>query len=244
MSALLKTYTATPADTRRGWRVIDAADKPLGRVASQISAVLRGKDKTNYSPFQNNGDNVIVVNAAKVRVTGAKSQEKVYYWHSNYPGGFKSVNFEKMLATHPDRIIELAVWGMLPKNRLGRAMLRKLKVYKGPNHPHGAQIKELAAPEKAGRPRKDVARKPKASATAAAGAEGPPAKTQAASPEPKAEAAPAKAAAPAQTATQAEPIKKTPAQPRSRKARAAEAPQNEGAAAPTAEQPQTKEKEA
>ncbi len=241
MSALPKTYTAKPADMRRDWRVIDVADKPLGRVASHISAVLRGKDKPTYSPFQNNGDNVIVVNAAKVRVTGAKSQEKFYHWHSNYPGGFKSVNFEKLLATHPDRIIELAVWGMLPKNRLGRAMLRKLKVYSGPDHPHSAQTKEMAAPEKAGRPRKKVARKPKAAAAAPAAPAAAPAKAQAASPEAKPEAAQAEAAAPAQPATPAEPIKQTPAQPRSRKARAA---QGEGAAAPAAEQPQTEEKEA
>lgn len=154
MSLSTKSYTPKAREIQRDWRIIDASGRPLGRLASEIAQVLRGKDKPIYTPHLDTGDFVIVVNAAKVRVTGSKSRDKMYYSHSMYPGGFKSTSLERMLATHPRRVIEEAVWGMLPQNRLGRTLLGKLKVYAEETHPHGAQVKELARPEKAGRPGK------------------------------------------------------------------------------------------
>ncbi len=136
---LQKTFTPKPASTERQWWVIDAAGLPLGRLASEVAQLLRGKHKPTYAPHIDGGDYVIVVNADKVAVTSGKSASKIYYRHSGYPGGLKEESFEELQARHPERIVERAVRGMLPKNRLGRAMGRKLKVYAGADHPHQAQ---------------------------------------------------------------------------------------------------------
>lgn len=135
----MKTYFATNENTEHNWYVVDATDKVLGRLATQIAKCLRGKHKPEYTPHADAGDYVIVINAEKIKVTGKKEQDKIYYRHSGYPGGIKETTFEKMLDKDPTRVIELAVKGMLPKNPLGRAMLRKLKVYAGSEHPHEAQ---------------------------------------------------------------------------------------------------------
>ncbi len=135
------TYSTKASDIERKWWVIDASGKTLGRLASGIAVLLRGKHKPIYSPHLDVGDHVIVVNAAKVKVTGNKLTQKIYYRHSQYPGGLKSTSLGKMMETHPTRVIEHAVKGMLPHNRLGAAMFRKLKVYPGAEHPHQAQVK-------------------------------------------------------------------------------------------------------
>ena len=138
----MKTYSTKTSDIKRNWHVIDASGRTLGRLATEIVQLLKGKHKPIYARHLDTGDYVIVVNAEKVKVTGNnKARQKVYYQHSGYPGGLKAVTLEKMMETHPTRIIEHAVRGMLPKNPLGRAMFRKLKVYEGPTHPHEAQIK-------------------------------------------------------------------------------------------------------
>lgn len=134
----MKTYFANDSIEHK-WYVVDATGKVLGRLASQIAKYLRGKHKPEFTPHADAGDYVIVTNAAQVKVTGKKRQEKVYHSHSGYPGGIKEVTFEKLQAKDPTRIIEIAVKGMLPKNPLGRAMLSKLKVYEGSEHPHIAQ---------------------------------------------------------------------------------------------------------
>ncbi len=135
----MRTYSARPETVRRDWYVVDATGKTLGRLASEIARRLRGKHKPVYTPHVDTGDYIIVVNAAKIRVTGRKLTDKVYHWHTGYPGGIKSITLEKLLAKHPERVIERAVRGMLPRNPLGRAMFKKLKVYAGPDHPHQAQ---------------------------------------------------------------------------------------------------------
>jgi large subunit ribosomal protein L13 len=135
----VKTYVTKPDEVQREWFVVDAAGKTLGRLATEIARILRGKHKPIYSPMIDVGDYVIVINAEKVRVTGRKLTEKFYYRHSGYPGGFKQISLRDLLARHPTRVIEYAVWGMLPKNALGRRMFKKLKVYAGPEHPHQAQ---------------------------------------------------------------------------------------------------------
>lgn len=135
----MKTYVAKPETVKRQWFVIDATDKTLGRLATEIARRLRGKHKAEYTPHVDTGDYIIVVNAEKVTVTGNKAQDKIYYSHTGYPGGLKSVNFEKLQAHKPAMIIEKAVKGMLPKGPLGRAMFRKLKVYAGGDHGHIAQ---------------------------------------------------------------------------------------------------------
>ncbi len=135
----VKTYVTKPDEVKREWFVVDASGKTLGRLATEVARILRGKHKPIYSPMIDVGDYVIVVNAEKVRVTGRKLTQKFYYRHSGYPGGFKQVSLRDMLARHPTRVIEYAVWGMLPKNALGRRMFKKLKVYAGPDHPHQAQ---------------------------------------------------------------------------------------------------------
>ncbi len=132
-------YVTKPDEVQREWFVVDATGKTLGRLATEIARILRGKHKPIYSPMIDVGDYVIVINAEKVRVTGRKLTEKFYYRHSGYPGGFKQISLRDMLARHPTRVIEYAVWGMLPKNALGRRMFKKLKVYAGPDHPHQAQ---------------------------------------------------------------------------------------------------------
>jgi large subunit ribosomal protein L13 len=138
----MKTFSATKADIQRRWYLIDADGKVLGRVASQIAILLRGKHKPIYTPHMDTGDHVIVVNASKIRLTGNKQEDKFYARHSGYPGGFKAVVAGKLLAQKPERVIEIAVKGMLPKNKLGRAMFKKLKVYGGVDHPHQAQNPE------------------------------------------------------------------------------------------------------
>jgi len=135
----MRTYSTKASDIEREWWVIDATDKTLGRLASDVAKILAGKHKPIYSPHLDVGDHVIIVNASKVRVTGRKLGQKVYYRHSNYPGGLKSITLAKMMETHPTRAIEYAVKGMLPHNRLGSAMFRKLKVYAGADHPHQSQ---------------------------------------------------------------------------------------------------------
>jgi len=135
----MKTFSAKPNDVNHDWYVIDAAGKTLGRMASEIARRLRGKHKPIYTPHVDTGDYIIVVNADKVQVTGKKAADKIYYHHTGYIGNLKSMSFEKMQARAPGRVIELAVKGMLPKNPLGRAMFRKLKVYSGPDHRHTAQ---------------------------------------------------------------------------------------------------------
>ena len=136
---MMKTYMANSQSLTPKWFVVDATDKTLGRLASVVASRLRGKHKPEYTPHVDTGDYIIVINAEKVRVTGNKEDGKVYWRHSGYPGGIKGTNVSDMRATHPERIIEKAVKGMLPKNPLGRAMYRKLKVYAGPSHPHAAQ---------------------------------------------------------------------------------------------------------
>ena len=135
----MKTFTATPATIKRDWYEIDAEGKVLGRLASEIARRLRGKHKPEYTPHMDTGDYIVVVNAARVAVTGRKTTDKIYHRHSGYPGGLKSISFEKLIARNPERVIRTAVKGMLPKGPLGRAMLRKLKVYPGPEHRHAAQ---------------------------------------------------------------------------------------------------------
>lgn len=136
----MKTYATRVSDIERQWHVVDASGQTLGRLASQVASLLMGKHKPIYARHLDTGDYVIVLNAAKVRVTGKKAKQKLYYRHSGYPGGLKSTTFETMLAAHPTRVIEHAVKGMLPRNRLGSAMYRKLKVYAGDSHPHQAQV--------------------------------------------------------------------------------------------------------
>jgi large subunit ribosomal protein L13 len=135
----LKTYVATPSDRERNWLIVDAEGLTLGRLATQIADALRGKRKPTYTPHIDTGDFVVVVNAEKISVTGQKRQEKLYHRHSGYPGGLKTRTLNDMLERRPEEVIRLAVKGMLPRNRLGRKQLTKLKVYAGPDHPHAAQ---------------------------------------------------------------------------------------------------------
>ena len=135
----VKTYYAKPNEVEREWFVIDATDQVLGRLAAQVARILRGKHKPQYTPHVDTGDFVIVINADKIRLTGNKENSKEYYRHSGYPGGLKVETFKQAMAKHPERVIQHAVKGMLPKNTLGRAMGKKLKVYAGPEHPHMAQ---------------------------------------------------------------------------------------------------------
>ncbi len=137
--SLMKTYSVKAGEIEHQWFVVDAADQVLGRLATEIARVLRGKHKPIFAPHADTGDHVIVVNAQGVRLTGGKEDKKVYYRHSGYPGGLRERTFAEMHARRPEEIIRLAVKGMLPRNRLGRAQLRKLKVYAGPEHPHRAQ---------------------------------------------------------------------------------------------------------
>ena len=135
----MKTFSAKPDSVQRDWYVVDATGKTLGRLASEIATRLRGKHKPEYTPHVDTGDYIVVVNAEKVQVTGNKANDKIYYRHSGFPGGLKKTNFQMLIDKHPQRAIELAVKGMMPRNPLGRAMLRKLKVYAGNEHPHTAQ---------------------------------------------------------------------------------------------------------
>lgn len=148
----MRTYSPRPKDADAAWYVVDAQDVVLGRLASQVAHVLRGKHKPTFAPHMDMGDHVIVVNAASVRLTGNKAEQKLAYRHSGYPGGLKAVPWTRLLAERPERLVERAVKGMLPKNTIGRAQLRKLKVYAGPDHPHAAQQpKPLDLPATGGR---------------------------------------------------------------------------------------------
>ncbi|VAW86658.1 LSU ribosomal protein L13p (L13Ae) [hydrothermal vent metagenome] len=135
----MKTYSAKPDTVKHDWFVVDAADKTLGRLSTEIARRLRGKHKAEYTPHVDTGDYIVVVNAASVKVTGNKAKDKIYYHHTGYIGNLKSISFEKLQEKAPERIIEKAVKGMLPKNPLGRVMFKKLKVYAGADHPHAAQ---------------------------------------------------------------------------------------------------------
>jgi len=135
----MKTYVAKPQTVQRDWCLVDATDKTLGRLAVELASRLRGKHKPEFTPHVDTGDHIIVVNAEKIRVTGNKLQDKIYYHHTGYIGNLKSINLAKQLDKHPERVIQAAVKGMLPKNPLGRAMYKKLHVYAGPEHPHQAQ---------------------------------------------------------------------------------------------------------
>ena len=135
----MKTFTATPATIKREWCVVDATDKTLGRLATELAHRLRGKHKPTFTPNMDTGDHMIVVNAEKIKVTGKKLEDKMYHRYTGYIGNLKSINLGKLMDTHPERAIQYAVKGMLPKNPLGRAMFRKLHVYAGPEHPHAAQ---------------------------------------------------------------------------------------------------------
>ena len=139
----MKTFSAKPAEVTRQWFIIDAADKTLGRLSTEIAHRLRGKHKPEYTPHVDTGDYIVVINAEKVRVTGNKAKGKIYYSHTEFPGGLKQISFEKLIEKAPERAIEFAVKGMLPKGPLGREMYRKLKVYAGAEHKHTAQQPQL-----------------------------------------------------------------------------------------------------
>lgn len=139
----MKTFSAKAAEIQHDWFVVDAKDKVLGRVATEVARRLRGKHKPEYTPHADTGDYIIIINAEKIRVTGNKTTDKMYHHHTGYPGGLKSITFEKLLAKKPEKILETAIKGMLPKNPLGRAMYRKLKVYAGGEHHHHAQQPEV-----------------------------------------------------------------------------------------------------
>ncbi len=134
-----KTYVPKAGELTYDWYVVDANDQYLGRLASQIAAVILGKHKPNFTPGVDTGDFVVVINAERVRVTGNKLEDKVYNHHSGYPGGLKSISLRHQLERHPDRVLRAAVWGMLPHNKVGRQLIKKLKIYAGPEHPHVAQ---------------------------------------------------------------------------------------------------------
>jgi len=138
----MRTWTVRPGDVERKWYIVDATDLILGRLSTQIATVLRGKHRAEYTPHADCGDHVIVINAHKIAVTGKKETDKVYYRHSGFAGGLKTITLEKQREKHPERIIEAAVKGMMPKGPLGRSMLKKLKVYAGDSHPHEAQQPE------------------------------------------------------------------------------------------------------
>jgi large subunit ribosomal protein L13 len=138
----MKTYVTKPAEVERSWYVVDADGQTLGRLASRVATILRGKHKPIFSPSVDCGDYVVVVNAEKIHVTGKRLDQKVYYRHSGYPGGLTEITLRRQLERHPTRAVELAVRGMLPKNKLGRKMFKKLKAYAGPEHPHQAQQPE------------------------------------------------------------------------------------------------------
>lgn len=136
----MKTYTPKATELEQRWHLMDASGKTLGRLASQVAQLLRGKHRPSFSPHLDMGDHVVVINASQLQVTGKKLRDKVYYRHSGYPGGLKQETLAKLLAEHPTRVLEHAIQGMLPHNRLGRALMRKLRVYAGSEHPHRAQL--------------------------------------------------------------------------------------------------------
>ncbi len=138
----MKTYVPKAEDIERQWWIVDAADQPLGRLATRLASVLRGKHKPMFTPHLDTGDHIVVINASQVKLTGKKAEQKEYFRHSGYMGGERFIPFKRMLATHPERVIELAVKGMMPKNALGKNMAKKLKVYGGAEHPHQGQKPE------------------------------------------------------------------------------------------------------
>ena len=138
----MKSYMARPQEVERKWHVIDAEDKTLGRLASEIARILRGKNKPQYTPHVDTGDFVVVVNADRVKVSGRKAEQKLYRRHTGYPGGLRETSYEQMMDRKPTEILRKAVWGMIPKTRLGRRQFKKLKIYAGPEHPHEAQRPE------------------------------------------------------------------------------------------------------
>jgi large subunit ribosomal protein L13 len=146
----MKTYSQKASEVQRDWYVVDATDQVLGRLATQIAGLLRGKHKPTFTPHIDSGDFVVVVNAEKIKLVGRKPWQKVYYRHSGYPGGIKATPYKMMLAKHPDRILRSAVKGMLPKNRLGRRLMTKLRIYAGPEHPHAAQQPKVYTPRPRG----------------------------------------------------------------------------------------------
>lgn len=139
----MSTFVAKPQEVDRKWYVVDAEGQTLGRLSSEVAKVLTGKNKPEYTPFVDTGDFVIIINAEKIKLTGHKMEQKVYRHHTGYPGGLREVSIENMLDKHPERVLEKAIKGMLPKSKLGRAMYRKLKVYAGPDHNHSAQQPEV-----------------------------------------------------------------------------------------------------
>jgi len=139
----VKTYMAKPAEIDRKWYVIDATDQTLGRLSSEVASMLRGKHKAIYTPHVDTGDFIIIINASKIKLTGNKLSKKMLRWHTGYPGGLKEMDYNTLLQKKPERMIEVAVKGMLPHNRLGQAMFKKLKVYRGNEHPHQAQKPEV-----------------------------------------------------------------------------------------------------
>ena len=143
----MKTYSARPSDVQRQWLVVDAEGRTLGRLATQFAMVLRGKHKPVYTPHIDTGDHVVVINAEKIVLTGRKGEDKQYFHHTLYPGGATFTSIRVVMQKHPERVVQRAVQGMMPKNKLGRAMLRKLKVYAGAEHPHAAQQPVLWNPE-------------------------------------------------------------------------------------------------
>lgn len=143
----MKTFSANSATVKRGWYIVDAKGKTLGRMASRVAAILRGKHKPEYTPHVDTGDYVIVINAAEAKVTGRKTEQKMYYRHTEYPGGIKEICYADLIAKKPEKAVEIAVKGMLPRNPLGREMFKKLKVYAGTEHPHTAQQPEALALE-------------------------------------------------------------------------------------------------
>jgi large subunit ribosomal protein L13 len=142
----MKTYSQKASEVQRDWYVIDAENQVLGRLATQIATLLRGKHKPTYTPSMDGGDFVVVVNAEKIRITGRKAEQKLYHRHTGYPGGLRTTTYRTMLQRHPDRILRFAVKGMLPKGRLGRRQLLKLRIYAGPTHPHAAQQPKVYQP--------------------------------------------------------------------------------------------------
>lgn len=146
----MKTHSVKPSEINKKWIVVDAADQAVGRISSEIARVLMGKHKPDFVPYLDSGDNVVVINAEKVRFTGRKWLQKNYYWHTGYIGGIKSLRAEEMLERHPERIIERAVKGMLPKNKMGRHLMTNLRIYSGSEHPHAAQKPESLEQRTAG----------------------------------------------------------------------------------------------
>jgi large subunit ribosomal protein L13 len=144
----MTTYSLKPKDIETVWHVIDADGVPLGRLAAKVGLLLRGKHRPSFTPHLDNGDFVVVVNASKVRLTGRKAGQKIYYRHTGYPGGLRETLLEKQLDKHPDRVVMAAVKGMMPRNRLSRKLLGHLKIYSGPEHPHAAQVNAGRAKEK------------------------------------------------------------------------------------------------